>query len=498
MQRALPWVLAILAGVALALAMPGPGLWPLVVLFPGLLLEAIERGDGRWKPWLLGWLAGTVYWLVAANWVFEVMHHYGGLPLAAAVGSLVGMAAISGVTWALTVGLAARVVAPWRIWFFPVAWVAIDTLRRFQPFQFPWSDVALVFSNLPAVLGSLPIWGASGLGWAVVVLGAGLWGLARGDRRGAAAALLIAAVGCTVVFSVLAPTIEPSGPSVRIAVLQPGTTLEEKWDPGEWQEIVDRVWTLTREAAHSGAEIVLWPEGAVPFRIDTDETYREMVTEFAAELDIQIVLNSIGSNAGGGYANSAYLVTGDGVSPVRYDKVHLVPFGEYVPPWAEVITTQALVREVGRFTPGETVTPLPAAVPLGVAICYEVVFPGHSSSAVRAGAEILVTLTNDGWYGFSWAPVQHFNHVRLRAAEQQRWFARAALTGISAFVDPYGRVVSRLEVGEQGLLIADLSPMTKLTPRTRWGDWWAVLCAVAAVVLFVGSRIRLFSSKSDN
>jgi len=178
--------------------MPGPGLWPLVVLFPGLLLEAIERGGGGWRPWLLGWLAGTVYWMVATNWVLEVMHHYGGLPLAAAVGSLVGMAAISGVTWALTVGLAARVSAPWRIWFFPVAWVAIDTLRRFQPFQFPWSDVALVFSHLPAMLGSLPIWGASGLGWAIVALGAGLWGLARGDRRSAAAALLITAVGLLV------------------------------------------------------------------------------------------------------------------------------------------------------------------------------------------------------------------------------------------------------------------------------------------------------------
>jgi len=497
-KRAAPWLLAGLSGLILALAVPGAGLWPLVILFPGLLLEAVERGGGRWRPWLIGWFAGTVHWVVAANWVLEVMHHYGGLPLAAAVGSLVGMAAISGLTWALTVGLAARVPAPWRIWLFPMAWVAVDALRRFQPFQFPWNEVAVVFGNLPVMLGSLPIWGASGLGWAIVALGAGLWGLARGDRRPAAVALLIAVVGCTVVFSALAPTIEPSGSSVRMAVLQPGTTLEEKWDPGEWQEIADRVWALTREAAHSGAEIVLWPEGAVPFRIDTDETFREMVTGLAAELDLQIVLNSIGDTAGGGYANSAYLVTGDGVSPVRYDKLHLVPFGEYVPPWAELAITKALVREVGRFTPGEEVIPLPAAVPLGVAICYEVVFPGHSTAAVRAGAEILVTLTNDGWYGFSWAPVQHFTHVRLRAAEQHRWFARAALTGISGFVDPYGRVVSRLEIGEQGLLVADLQPMTELTPRTRWGDWWAVLCAVAAVAMLVGGRVRSSSSRSDD
>jgi len=215
-----------------------------------------------------------------------------------------------------------------------------------------------------------------------------------------------------------------------------------------------------------------------------------MVMSLAVEHDLQIVLNSIGENADGGYSNSAYLVTGAGVSPVRYDKVHLVPFGEYLPPWAELAFTDALVREVGRFTPGAEAVLLPAVVPLGVAVCYEVVFPGHATAASRAGAEILVTLTNDGWYGFSWAPAQHFAHVRLRAAEQRRWFARAALTGISAFVDPYGRVHSSLGVGEQGLLVDDLQPITKLTPRARWGDWWAVLCAIGAAILLVAGRKR--------
>jgi len=469
--------------------MPGAGLWPLVVVFPGLLLEAVERSRGGLRPWLLGWLAGTVHWVVAANWVLEVMHHYGGLPWIGAVGALVGMGLFLGVIWALVTGLVALVPPVWRIWFFPAAWVAVDALRRFQPYQFPWNDVAAVVAHQPAMLGSLPVWGASGLGWALVACGAGLWGLARRDRQPAATALLIAAVGCTVTCTALAPDFAPSGAPVRIAVLQPGTTLEEKWDPDDWQEITDRVWTLTRQAAEAGAEIVLWPESAVPFRLDSDPAYRRIVTELAADLGVQIVLNSIGA-AGDGYANSAYLITGDGVSPVRYDKVHLVPFGETVPPWADLVATDALVREVGRFTPGEGATPLPAVVPLGVSICYEVVFSSHSAAAVRSGAEILVTLTNDGWYGFSWAPVQHLAQVRLRAAENRRWFARAALTGISAFVDPYGAVTASLGVGRQGMLIEEIWPATALTPRTRFGDWWAVVCAVAAVLLVVGARVR--------
>jgi len=488
MQRSAPWILAAGAGGALALAMPGAGVWPLALVFPGLLLEAVERGGGRWRPWLLGWLAGTVHWIVATNWVMDVMHHYGGLPWIAAAVSLVGMAAILGVTWAATTGLIALVPAPWRVWLLPAAWVSIDALRRFQPFQFPWNDVAVVLGNTPALLGSLPVWGASGLGWAVVAVGAGGWGLTRPDRRPAATALLIAAVGAGVTTTALAPRFAPSGPPVRVAVLQPGTTLEEKWDPDEWQEIADRVWSLTRRAADAGADVVLWPESAVPFRLDADEAYREMVTELAAELDIEIVLNSIAATDGGGWTNSAFLVTAAGVSPVRYDKIHLVPFGEYVPPWAELVTTDALVREVGRFTPGRTASPLPAVVKLGIAICYEVVFADHAAAEVRAGSGILVTLTNDGWYGFSWAPRQHFAQVRLRAVETRRWFARAALTGISGFVDPYGRAESRLEVGEQGLLLADLPPSTSRSLRVRWGDWWAVLCAIAAVALILGFR----------
>ncbi|HSL17051.1 MAG TPA: apolipoprotein N-acyltransferase [Methylomirabilota bacterium] len=489
MPRALPWILAALAGLVFALAMPGPGLWPLALLAPGLLLEAVERGGDRWRPWLLGWLAGVVHWAVATNWVLDVMHHYGGLALWAAVLSLLAMAVILGAAWAVVAGIVARVGPPWRVWLLPALWVAVDVLRRLPPIQFPWNDPAAVLSSLPALLGSLPVWGATGLSWALLAIGAAAWGLVRRDRRPAAAALAIAAVGLAVAFTALASVPLDAGPPVRVAVLQPGTSLEEKWDPSQWREISDRVWTLTRRAADAGAELVLWPESAVPFRLDADPAYRDLVTGLARELGVEIILNSVAA-VDGGFANSAFLVTGDGVAARRYDKVHLVPFGEYVPAWAELVIADALVREVGRFTPGRSVEPLLARVPAGVAVCYEVVFPGHSVEAVRAGAELMTTLTNDGWYGFSWAPVQHFAQVKLRAAEVRRFWARAALTGISGFVDPSGRVLASLGVGEQGLLVADLAPISGLTVRARWGDWWAWLCAAGSVALLVAGRKR--------
>ena len=490
MIAVIPWLLAILSGLCLALAMPGPGLALLALLFPGLLLEAIERGPGRWRPWLLGWLAGTVFWVVTTNWVVPVMHMYGGLPQLLAVGCLVFMGAYLGLLWALAAGVASLVPPRWRIWVFPPALVSIVVLQRFPPYGFTWTGAASAFTDWPWLMASLPVWGATGLGWWAVATGAGLWGLVRPATRRTGGTALIVAFGLLAVAALAAPVPSPSGEPLTVAALQPGTSLEEKWDPSQSLEIAERLWTMTVTAAGQGADIVLWPESAVPYRLDNDPAYREAVERMASEFEVKIVLNSVASLDGGGYANSAYLVTPEGVSPKRYDKVHLVPFGEFVPRWARFAFTESLVREVGAFTPGTKPVVLPATAPLGVAICFEVVFPDHAVAEVRAGAQILTTLTNDGWYGFSWAPRQHFAQVRLRAAETQRWFVRAALTGISGFIDPSGRVVSWLEVGENGVLVDDVQPMTGLTPRVRWGDWWAVLCAVAAVLMLAGSRFR--------
>ncbi len=138
---------------------------------------------------------------------------------------------------------------------------------------------------------------------------------------------------------------------------------------------------MTADAAVRGADLVLWPESAVPYRIDDDPAYREVVERMASQFEIEIVLNSVASIDGGGYANSAFLVTAEGVSPVRYDKIHLVPFGEFVPRWARFAFADSLVREVGAFTPGTRPVVLPARVPLAVAICFEVVFPDHPGRA---------------------------------------------------------------------------------------------------------------------
>jgi apolipoprotein N-acyltransferase len=304
--------------------------------------------------------------------------------------------------------------------------------------------------------------------------------------------VLGAAAGLTLLATLLAPSARPVADPIAVAAIQPGHSLEQKCAPSQWQGMEQRVWALTGEAAARGAEVVLWPESALPYRFDADPAYRAGVAEVARRLGITIVLNSVAGSADAGFTNSAFVVRPEGTAEERYDKVRLVPFGEFVPWWARLAFTESLVREVGAFEPGETVRVLDVGIPIGMAICYEVVFGELAAAQVRQGAELLTTLTNDGWYGYSWAPRQHLAQAVLRAVETRRWLVRAALTGISAAVDPDGRIVAEMGVGSNGVIVVEPVPCGGLTPRVRLGDWWCVVAAVASLALLIaGWRERL-------
>ncbi len=471
-------LLAAAAGLALAVALPGLGWWPLAVVFPGLLLAACDGLTPPRAALLAGW-AGLVHWAVATFWVVDVMHGFGGLPWAAAVLCLIVMAAYLALPWAAVGAVVALVERPWRPWLLPLAWTATEAVRQWPPYSFPWNPVAAAFAGQPTLLGSLPVWGASGLGWAAVMVGSGLWALARPATRRAGAVALCSALVLTVLATALAPAPVAVGAPLRVLLVQPGTTQAERWNPAMSDELAERVWQLSRSG--SEVDLVLWPEGAVPWTLERDGAYLEQVKILADELGAPILLNSVGPLPVG-YANSAYLVDERGVVGQRYDKVRLVQFGEYVPLLGQLAFTKALVRDVPSFTPGAGPVVMAAAAPLGVAICYEIVFADLVAAQVRAGATVLTTLTNDGWYGVSWAPSQHFAQAVLRAAETRRPVVRAALTGISGIVDAAGRVQQTLPVGATGVVAGAVQPTAGLTPRVRFGDWWALRAGVAAGV----------------
>jgi apolipoprotein N-acyltransferase len=475
----------------MALALPGPGWFPLIVLVPGLLRRSLA-GAGGWRAFRTGWLAGFAQWVVAVAWVYIVLHRYGRLAAPLAMLAVGVMAAILALGWGLVGWAVSLAPERWRPWLLPLALTSFELVQHLPPWIFPWNPAAAAATAWPPLLAPAPLITAAGVSLLLYLTGGALDALLDRSLRRVGVVQLTATVVAFAIAAAAAPPFRPAGPSVPVAALQPNVPLEVRWDADNLAEIEGRVWRLTAEAAAGGARWIVWPESAIPRNVESDGAYRARIERTARTGGVWLLVGSIGHGDSGEYFNSVHAATPAGLVPWRYDKVHLVPFGEYLPLAVRGLLPHALVREVGSFTPGRHVLPLPSpAGPVGLAVCYEVAYPTLYAAEVRSGASVLATITNDGWYGDSAAPRQHLALAVLRAAENRRYLVRAANTGISAVIDPAGRLVARLGFGLEGLVAAEVVPGTGVTPAVAHGRTirlGIVGCAAAAILW--GARRR--------
>jgi apolipoprotein N-acyltransferase len=310
-----------------------------------------------------------------------------------------------------------------------------------------------------------------------------------------AAALALAvplATGAWGTWRIADGSLRRSGTPLRIGLVQGNIAQADKWNPNQARRIFTTYIAMTRDLAKRGAQYVLWPESALPFRFEDDKTGKAVIEELARELRIHLLFGTDELVAGKSY-NSAFLVGPDGRTLAVYRKIHLVPFGEYIPFSGWLAFFPPLVETIGGFAPfapGTEVVMLPVGGrPTSTAICYEVVFPSLIASGVHSGSELLTTVTNDAWYGGSSAPYQHFELAAMRAIEQGRYLARAANTGISGVIDPYGRVLQRSRLFEEAGLVDEVRLLQDRTIYSRIGDVVAFAgAAITALALVVVRR----------
>ncbi|MEX2662310.1 MAG: apolipoprotein N-acyltransferase, partial [Vicinamibacterales bacterium] len=292
-----------------------------------------------------------------------------------------------------------------------------------------------------------------------------------------------------------------AGAPVRVAVIQGNVAQDDKWNPALRDAITDRYVAMTRRALDAGATFIIWPESSTPFYFEHDllrgETIRRLAREAGATLligsdQVEPLQAAAVQKPDARYYNAAFLVQPDGQVGAVYRKMHLVPFGEYVPLKNLLFFVGPIVEAVSAFSPGTD----PVLLPVGghmasTAICYEVIFPSLIRRFVDDGSELLTTITNDAWYGRSSAAYQHWEQASMRAIEQGRYLARAANTGISGFVDPYGRVVEKTDLFEEAVVVGELRFITDRTVYSRLGDlaaWLSLVVTLAAVA--ASFRIR--------
>jgi apolipoprotein N-acyltransferase len=283
------------------------------------------------------------------------------------------------------------------------------------------------------------------------------------------------------------------GDPIRVGLIQGNVDQAEKWDDARAAGIFASYLGMTRQAIAEGAQVVLWPESSTPFYFEEDRGQAEQVRRLAREAHVPILLGSDQIDRGipTRYFNSAFLVAPDGSSAGVYRKMHLVPFGEYVPLKRVFFFAAPLVEAVSDFSPGESAVLLPVKGHLlSTAICYEIVYPALVRQFTRGGSEMLSTITNDAWFGDTSAPYQHFAQAAMRAIENGRYLVRSANTGISGIVDPYGRVVARTEIFKPAVVVDQARFLRGMTIYVRIGDVLADCAAVltAAALLFTRRR----------
>ena len=502
-------ILALISGTLLALSFPRYGhpalawiaLTPLIV---ALFDPARARLPfDRQRAFLLGFLAGAVYFGGTIYWTGTTVRQFGGLswPIAVIVaGLLVAYLALFPALFAMFLGWVGSRIGRRAILLAPAAWVTTELGRTYFWSGFPWLLLGYSQTTVLPVAQAASVVGVFGLSAIVALVSAVLAyfvlsrSLASVGAVGVVAAMI---VGIAVWGNHRLSTgaLLQQGRSARVALVQGNIPQDEKWDERKANSILNTYLTMTREAARGGASLVIWPESSTPFLYEDDPFGGQSVRQVVRETGIELLLGSdqLEHSAPPKYYNAAYLVRPDGSTAGVYRKMHLVPFGEFVPLKQLLFFVGPLVEQVGGFEPGQSMVMLPSRLgKISTAICYEIVYPGLVREAVLEGSELLTTITNDAWYGYSSAPYQHFLQASMRAIEQGRYLARSANTGISGIVDPYGRVVAQSRIFERTTLVGDIRMIGTRTVYGRIGDAFAYACALvtlAALALAFFARL---------
>jgi apolipoprotein N-acyltransferase len=478
-QRALLYLLlALLSGVLLVLVFPGYDLRFLapVALTPLLFVAAsTQRPLARFG---LGWTAGIVYWFGVCTWIQFVLEVHGGMEKWAAWGSFLLFCALKALHLGLFSWLAGPLMGRW--YALPVVaalWVGLE--RTHGTFGFAWLTLGNAGIDMSLPLRLAPLAGVYGLSFVFAMLAVALAAVVLRRPRH----YLLPLLGLPLLL--LLPAV-PQGipPKERALVVQPNVDPETEWTEASRLDLEKRLFALSNSLP---ASLVVWPELPAPLYYYEQRDFRDAATELARRQHF-FLFGTVAYTDRIKPLNSAMLLGPDGNPIGRYDKMYLVPFGEFVPSafsWVSRIT-----HEIGDFVPGHDSNVLVAPPDhLGVFICYESAFPHLVRQFPLHGADVLLNLSNDGYFGHSAARLQHLSLVRMRAVENRRFIVRSTNDGITAAIDPAGMVLKTLPPYTQATALMPYSRVTETTFYTRHGDWFAWGCLVIGLVASLGTRI---------
>lgn len=501
-------LLALTAGLLNWAVFPKAGLWPLVWVCQVPLLLASFREASGCRSLLLGFVAGLVFFIGNCHWIAGVLLNYGGLPWIGAQLLFLLLALYLSSFYALFSWAFARLSLSGGslcFWWAPALWVSTEYLRAQVLTGFPWC--LLGYGLVDAVnLSQIARWtGVYGLSFAAVSVGAfAAEVLVRPSRSAALRLGSVASILFCLTLGFAWIGKKPGKPAHLVRIVQTNIDLDQKLDVATMASLLDELAQLSvpseqRELSpqSESVRLILWPETPAGFYFNHDREFRRRMENIATSAGAYFFFGFVdfrprsNGDAERDPYNSVVMLSPEGRAISQYDKVHLVPFGEYIPYQSLFFFVDKISTEAGNFKPGNrvVVTPLGNGRSAGTFVCYEAVVSDLVRQFARDGSQLFVNVTNDAWFGESAAPFQHLAMTRMRAIENHRYLLRAANNGISAIINPSGQVVKTVERNERTFLEGHFGFETQMTLYAQYGDVFAWLClfTCAGVMIWQGS-----------
>jgi apolipoprotein N-acyltransferase len=482
----LNWLLALASSALLILTFPRFSLTWLAPFALAPLLVALAREPRPVRRFLLGWTCGFVYWFGVCYWIQFDLASYAGVGAAGGWALFTLFAVAKGLHMAVFALLAGILLRRW--WAIPTVaalWTAIEATHG--SLGFAWLTLGNAAIDMSIPLRLAPFTGVYGISFLFATMSVALALAAL--RRPRLELLWLVLVPFV---SVLPPLPNAQRGHDTALLVQPDMPVDQDYTTESLEHTEHALADLTARSVAIQVhppEIVVWPETPAPFYYAEDPHFRDLMNNLARSTGAYLLFGEVAHAPSGAPLNSAELVSPAGIPVSRYDKINLVPFGEFVP-WPFGGITKKVSNEAGDFAAGTRVVVSPVnGHKIGTFICYESVFPNFVRQFVNDGAQVLFNISNDGWFGKSAARWQHLEIVRMRAAENRRWILRSTNDGISATIDSAGRLRGMLPLYEQATSYTGFNYESDKTFYTLHGDWFAILCAVLAVAGLVADRL---------
>jgi len=517
----LRFLIPFLSGLLLSLAFPKPGLYflawiALVPLFLNISRQNIKNKDAFKE----GFVFGLSYFFGTLYWIYHSIHYYGGMGLVWSILAVIALSTYLSLytgTFTFLISLIhKRTLYPLLITA-PSLWVSLEYIRTYLFTGFPWSSIGYSQYKMLHLIQIADITGIYGISFLVVAFNGAIVDMILLKKRTeeiplyplgpriAGAFLLILAFIFTFVYGHKRLNQNRPGTDIRVSIVQGNIPQDKKWDPGFQREVMNIYENLTRETVkRDSPDIIIWPETAVPFifkepessenlssRLHNDELLSRELVEFVKEIKTYLLFGSIRQeyeiidpkkSRQEVFTNSAFLLNRDGKVTYIYDKIHLVPFGEYVPLRKLLFFIDKITIGIGDYRPGNynkrAVTPFGTFSTL---ICYEIIFPGLAKESLKEGGDFIVNITNDAWFGKTSGPYQHFTMAVFRAIENRKPVIRAANTGISGFIDSNGNILSASPLFERLSVSMTVKTDNTRTFYSRYGDLFVYFCLLITI-----------------